>query len=230
MTGFWLYSGYDNVFYSKARSMARYGILIQNNGIWNTDTLLHDTAYFNQMINTSQTLNNSYGYLWWLNGKSSYMLPTLQTIFPGSYAPDAPSDMIAGLGKNGQILSISPSTGLAFVRMGNQPNSPVSEVTTLFCNQIWKKLNAIMCNSTSYNEQVKPTNSIYIYPNPAQTSINIAGLKNAQGTIEIFNTMGETVMRPNNQNNIDVTKLQSGIYFIEIRQGALFTRIKLAKN
>ena len=45
------------------------------------------------------------------------MLPTSQIVFPGSYAPAAPSDMFAGLGKNGQIVSISKRLGLVVVRM-----------------------------------------------------------------------------------------------------------------
>lgn len=146
MAGFWYKADYDNVFFSKARSMARYGILMQNNGIWNSDTLMRDTAYLRQMISTSQSLNLSYGYLWWLNGKSSYMAPGLQTVFPGSYAPNAPGDMFAGIGKNGQILCISKSTGLVVVRMGDAPSN-FGEVPTQFCDQIWQKLMEAMCVS-----------------------------------------------------------------------------------
>ncbi len=145
ITGAWAFSGYDNVFYSKARSMARFGLLMQNNCIWNKDTLLHDTSYIRQMTNTSQNLNLSYGYLWWLNGKASYMAPTFQFVFPGSFAPSAPSDMFAALGKNGQIVCVSKSAGLVVVRMGNQASS--GEVPTQFCNKIWEKLNAAMCST-----------------------------------------------------------------------------------
>lgn len=88
MNGIWLPSGFNNVYYSNARSMARYGILIQNHAVWNGDTLLHDVNYFNSMINTSQQLNKSYGYLWWLAGKESFMLPETQFVFNGSWAPD----------------------------------------------------------------------------------------------------------------------------------------------
>ncbi len=42
-----------------------------------------DNNYFNEMVNTSQSLNQAYGYLWWLNGKPSFMVPNLQTVFPG---------------------------------------------------------------------------------------------------------------------------------------------------
>ena len=48
-----------------------------------------DTNYFNQMTSTSQSLNNSYGYLWWLNGKSSYRLPVSQTVFFGKMFQNA---------------------------------------------------------------------------------------------------------------------------------------------
>ena len=229
MTGFWLFSGYDNVYYSKARSMARFGLLIQNNGIWNSDTLLHDSAYLHQMINTSQALNNSYGYLWWLNGKSSFMIPTLQNVFPGSYAPDAPSDMIAGLGKNGQILSISPGLGLVVVRMGNQPNSPLADVPTWFCNQIWQKLNSVMCNVSSTSEVLPSSKTVYAFPNPASTSFSIAGLKNESAEITISNSMGIPMMQFHNSTNIDISKLIDGIYIVEIRQEASFIRLKLVK-
>jgi CubicO group peptidase (beta-lactamase class C family) len=69
ITGLWVKLDYNNVLWSKARSMARFGILVQNGGTWNTTPVLTDPAYFQQMVNTSQDLNKSYGYLWWLNGK-----------------------------------------------------------------------------------------------------------------------------------------------------------------
>ena len=74
MTGSFFSVGYNNVFFSTARSMARFGLLILNQGNWNGNQLLTDAAYFNEMVNTSQNLNNSYGYLWWLNGKSNFMI------------------------------------------------------------------------------------------------------------------------------------------------------------
>ena len=79
MSGAWIPSG---VYFSKTRDMARFGLLTLNKGIWQSDTVLRDTAYFRAMTNTSQSFNLSYGYLWWLNGKASAMVPGLQTVFP----------------------------------------------------------------------------------------------------------------------------------------------------
>jgi CubicO group peptidase (beta-lactamase class C family) len=228
MTGAWAFSGYDNVFYSKVRSMARFGLLIQNNCIWNTDTLLYDTSYIHQMTNTSQSLNLSYGYLWWLNGKASYMVPTLQNIFPGAYAPAAPSDMFAGIGKNGQIVSISKSAGLVVIRMGNQVSS--GEVSTQFLNSIWEKLNAAMCNLTSINATNSNTKAISIFPNPANTEINIDLPSNDNAQIEISNAMGQVIIKEQNKNKIDISNLTNGLYFISVKQGQQSYTQKLIKQ
>ena len=228
MTGAWTFVDYDNVFFSKVRSMARFGLLMQNNCIWNTDTLLYDTTYIHQMTNTSQSLNLSYGYLWWLNGKSSYMVPTSQVVFSGSYAPAAPNDMFAGLGKNGQIVSISKSAGLVVIRMGNQVSS--GEVPTQFCNSIWEKLNAVMCNGTSINETNSKTKAISIFPNPANTEINIVLPANENAQIEISNAMGQVIIKDQNKNRIDISNLTNGLYFISVKQGQQSYTQKLIKQ
>lgn len=146
MDGFWFTVDHDNVYFSKARSMARFGLLMLNKAVWNTDTLLKDKKYVFDLTHTSQNINQSYGYLWWLNGQSSYMLPGLQFKFTGSFAPDAPKDMFAALGKNGQFLCIVPSLNLVMLRMGDPPTTN-SEVPVIMLNQLWQKLNAVMCVS-----------------------------------------------------------------------------------
>ncbi len=83
MTGLWV----NGVYYSKARSMARFGLLALNKGVWAGDSILKSRTYWNAMINTSQPYNDAYGYLWWLNGKSSFMSPGLQLVFNGSLVP-----------------------------------------------------------------------------------------------------------------------------------------------
>lgn len=225
MNGFWTTIDFDNVYYSNVRSMARFGLLIQGNGSWNNTPLINDTAYFNAMLNTSQNLNKSYGYLWWLNGKSSFMVPTSQFVFPGSYAPDAPADMFAGIGKNGQIVSIAPSSGLVMIRMGDAPNS--SEVPFILCNQIWQYINNFDCNlSTAANTFKK----IAIYPNPADNTIHIGNISNEDYEVKIMTILGKTVLQKNNQNAIDISGLSKGIYFTIVKQGAQIQTQKLIKN
>ncbi len=142
MDGFWRYSGYNHVYYSTARAMARFGILILNKGVWDNTTILGDEQYYKQMINTSQDINHSYGYLWWLNGKQSHMLPGFQFKIQKPIAPNAPGEMIAGMGKNGQLLNIIPSQNLIVIRMGDNPD--ISLVPAKFQDEMWAKLNAVM--------------------------------------------------------------------------------------
>jgi hypothetical protein len=146
MDGFWTTAGspYNNVFFSRARSMARFGLLALNRGVWATDTVLRDPAYFTAMTTPSQGLNQSYGYLWWLNGQQSYMVPTLQAVFPGMLMPDAPPDMICGLGKNDQLLNVVPSMNMVVVRMGN-PAYTSQSVAITFNNQVWQYINQLTC-------------------------------------------------------------------------------------
>ncbi len=142
MTGVFLKSGYNNVFYSTPRSMARFGLLILNGARWDTTAVLGDTSYFHAMVNTSQALNLSYGYLWWLNGKPTYMLPQTQFVFPGPLNPAAPPDMIAALGKNGQFINVVPGMNLVFIRMGDAPDGSLVPFT--LNNMIWEKLNPVL--------------------------------------------------------------------------------------
>lgn len=218
MTGAWLTLGYDNIYYSRLRSMARFALLIQNNGNWNGDTLLKDAVYLNQMLNTSQNLNLSYGYLWWLNGKSSYMVPGLQIQVPGSYAPDAPADLVSGIGKNGQIMSISKSKGLVLLRMGNPPSTN-SEVPYLICNEMWKRLNAIMCVGTAMNETEPDTWSVNFYPNPVNDELYINTHGRITEPVQIFNSIGQVVMQSDHLP-IRVSSLPSGFYFVSFKQGS----------
>jgi len=224
MTGGWATSNYDNVFYSNVRSMARYGLLIQGNGSWNGNQLINST-YFNQMVNTSQMLNKSYGYLWWLNGKSSFMVPTSQIVFPGSYAPDAPADMFAAIGKNGQILSIAPSSGLVVIRMGDAPDS--SEVPFVLCNQIWQFINNFDCN-LSLTESA--TSKISVYPNPSESIVHIDNLNTDDFDVKLTTLLGKVLIQKSNSNSIDISSLSKGMYILTVNQGKRSLTKKLIKN
>jgi len=142
MDGSYHRSGYNNVFYSTPRAMARFGLLLLNKGVWNGATVIPQ-SYFNLMTTGSQNYNLSYGYLTWLNGKNSYMVPQSQIVFTGELAVNAPNDMVAALGKNGQIINVVPSKNLVVIRMGDDTQD-TGLVCFKFQNDLWAKLNAII--------------------------------------------------------------------------------------
>ncbi len=142
MDGQWIINGHNHVYWSTARSMARFGILMQAGGRWDGIKILSDTAYLLASFNTSQSLNLSYGYLWWLNGKASFMVPQLQLIFSGYASPNAPADMFSALGKDGQLLNIVPSKGLVVVRMGSSASGGLVSLTLQ--DSIWERLKEVI--------------------------------------------------------------------------------------
>ena len=145
MTGLWV----NGVYYSRARSMARFGLMALNKGVWANDTLIHNSSYWNAMTNTSQQYNDAYGYLWWLNGKSSFMSPGLQFVFSGSLIPNAPADMFAALGKNDQKIYVVPSRNMVVIRTGESAYG-VALAFSPFDDMLWGKIDSLgyNCNYT----------------------------------------------------------------------------------
>jgi hypothetical protein len=207
-------SGDNNVMFSTARAMARFGLMILNRGVWNQDTIMHDMNYFDAMLNSSQSLNPSYGYLWWLNGKSSFMLPGLQSSFPGSFLPNAPNDLVSGIGKYCQYVNVVPSMNLVLVRMGNDPNGIGSLVPTILNDEIWRRLNNIQCSITQVNTSDKFIPAIY--PNPTSDFIQIQNVTNEQNLeYRLFDLQGRQI-DSGNSSTINVQQVYAGIYLLKI--------------
>ncbi len=142
MNGQWISQGYNNMYWSTARDMARFGLLILNKGKWSNIDVLSDTEYYEQMVNTTQSLNPSYGYLWWLNGKESIMFPSLPNSFNVALSDNAPIDLFAGMGTNGQFVEVIPSKNLIVIRMGNAADNSLGLFT--FHNEMWEKINLVI--------------------------------------------------------------------------------------
>jgi len=143
MQGAWIPIGYNRVYYSNTRSMARFGLLNLNNGHWDTTPILTDTNFITEMTNTSQELNKAYGYLWWLNGKESYKAPSSTLEFSGKLIDNAPNDLIAALGKDDQKLYVVPSQKLVVVRLGEDAGEDLLGPSS-FDNDLWEKINVLI--------------------------------------------------------------------------------------
>ncbi|MBU2928553.1 serine hydrolase domain-containing protein [Winogradskyella psychrotolerans] len=142
MTGNWVDLLGLSVYFSDTRSMARFGLLTYANGKWEDEQIVSEN-YISAATNTSQDVNLAYGYLWWLNGKSSYHLPQTQIEFPGTLIPDAPNDMFAALGKNDQKIYVVPSQKLVIIRMGQSADDDNFALSD-FDNELWIKINALI--------------------------------------------------------------------------------------
>ena len=142
MHGSWIPLEYNNVYWSSPRDAARFGLLLLNKGKWLDNQIMSDMNYYNAMISPSQLLNPSYGFCTWLNGQSAIILPGFTSSFNLPLSIDAPSDLFAAMGKNGQFIDVVPSRKIVVIRMGEAPDN--SLVPTAFHNDMWKKINAII--------------------------------------------------------------------------------------
>ena len=141
MTGSWIQSGNNIVYWSTTRSMARFGLMALNKGKWDENVIVNET-YFNAATSTSQNINLAYGYLWWLNGKASYHLPQSQLQLNGSLIPSGPSDMFMALGKNDQKIYVIPSKKMVVIRMGDAADNANLALSD-FDETLWEKISAL---------------------------------------------------------------------------------------
>jgi CubicO group peptidase (beta-lactamase class C family) len=222
MNGFFFPIGYYNINLSNARSMARFGLLLLNNGNWNGTEVINDQNYLNEMLNSSQNLNPSYGYLTWLNGKSSYMLPSpdVQFSITEPTLPNAPSDIYAAMGKDGQILNVSPSNKLILVRMGK--NDGNSLVGNQYNDTIWQKINNLPCQNNLYESNDKNTT---FFPNPVQNYI-FSSIFIENDEIELTDIYGKVILKQAFHEKIDVKDLPKGIYYLSLNKNAKFKFLK----
>ena len=214
MTGLW----YNGVFYSKPRSMARFGLLSLNRGVWGPDTILHDTAYFNAMVNTSQSFNPAYGYLWWLNGKTTFISPGSQYVFSGALMPNGPTDMFCALGKDDQKIYVVPSRNMVIIRTGASAYG-VALAFSPFDDELWGKIDSLGYGcSTGVSTTSERDMQISIYPNPANHIVNIS-LPGQRFSMDIYEPTGRLIYHNANNNGnsaADCSSFAPGIYIVII--------------
>ncbi|HJN48875.1 MAG: FG-GAP-like repeat-containing protein [Pseudomonadales bacterium] len=135
-------------FQTSARDLARFGLLMLAGGAWNGQMLTH-AGYMAEMIQPSQSLNPSYGYLWWLNGQPAGASDQQGLV------PSAPGDMFAAQGALGRKLYVVPSVELVVARIGNNPGRD-------FNREFWRRLmaaspNGSMCGQCDGAIAARPT-------------------------------------------------------------------------
>jgi CubicO group peptidase (beta-lactamase class C family) len=228
MAGLWIKTGENDIFYSKARDMARFGLLVLNKGIWQNDTIFKDKAYFDAMSQSSQTLNKSYGYLWWLNGKGQIVYPGLAASFNKDLVPDAPKDMFAALGKNDQKLYVIPSQNMIVVRMGDAADGPVPALSQ-FDNDLWKWINRLACTPGKVADF---TNFAQLYPNPTNGIVNVSLIKPIANW-SLIDAFGRTIEKGGFTSellNLDLSTFDAGAYTLILQEKEQTVYKKIIKN
>ena len=214
MQGLFVMSGNNNVFYSTGRSAARFGLFTLANGYWDGKEVLKNPTYITNMKNSSQNINPSYGYLWWLNGKGKVMLPGVQVMFNRDLNRFAPKDMFAALGKNDQKIYVVPSENLVVVRLGELGTANDTPVPIIYDEDLWERLKSIMNLSTATMETPLSENESSIL----KLNNDIIEIDNSVKVSEctLFGKDGKPLIKVFNTNMVNISQLPTGIYFAKI--------------
>lgn len=94
--------------YATARDWARFGLLCLQDGAWQGERVLPEGWIAYSTIPTPKS-RGRYGAHFWLNAGASWL-------------PDAPEDLFAMRGHDGQTVTIIPSHELVVVRLGHTPD------------------------------------------------------------------------------------------------------------
>ncbi len=208
--GAWIFVGNKRVFFSKSRAMARFGLLMLGEGNWDGKEIMTDKEYFTSMITPSQDINPSYGYLWWLNGQEKYRLPGSTLDFSGSIVPDAPSDMYAAIGINGQLIVVVPSENLVMIRIGENPDNSLVPIN--YINELWTEFEKVYCSVSSKN--IDASKEVELFPNPSSKTVLVSGVKDIE-KILIYDLAGELITQYDS-TVLDVSELARGAYILHI--------------
>jgi len=94
--------------YATARDWARFGLLYQNDGVFNKERILPE-GWIEQSTRPAPESLRGYGFQIWLNTGSDTTI---------KHYPDAPGDMFYADGFESQLIFIIPSKNLVVVRLG----------------------------------------------------------------------------------------------------------------
>lgn len=128
-----------------ARDLGRLGLLVLNGGTWGDERVIAEPA-LREVVTASQSLNEGYGLLWWLNAADRITRPSagpdgttvIDVESPTPLAPAAPRDMVAALGALDRTVYVVPSEELVLVRLGDKPGGEPRAFTPSF----WEHLEA----------------------------------------------------------------------------------------
>ncbi len=83
------------------------------------------------------------------------------------------------------------------------------------------------CSSSLSTFDIKKSNALKVFPNPAHNSINIKGLNEKNSSYKIFNSEGRMMMEGKTKgDNISVSHLSKGIYLLSINNNENYKFIK----
>ena len=128
---------------STAKDLALLGQMILHRGQVNGTTILADTFFLDDLVKPGSSMNPAWGWLWWNNNQTEFMLPRSDRIYEGRPIPNAPEDLFAARGAFANFLTIVPSLDIVVARTASPSAQNIS--VRSFENEFWRYLQAARC-------------------------------------------------------------------------------------
>lgn len=94
--------------------------------------------------------------------------------------------------------------------------------------------NSSACFTTGIQNSFAETAALQVYPNPATSSLNVYNELNTAYSISVYNFAGQKVMEVNslsgNIQKIDISSLNTGVYYLKLQSPEGFAVNKFIKN
>ena len=111
--------------------------------------------------------------------------------------------------------------------MGEAPGTSL-EVTPVYNNDIWKKINELSCNLSSTSSQ--NSDKTYIYPNPTKDALHIQSNSDLL-RICLYNSNGQKMLELSDINSpslyLPVKEYPTGLYFLQLENKSQTTMHKV---
>jgi N-formylglutamate amidohydrolase len=221
------------------------GYLLYDTELANTDSVLNTSEYvgYSSIQNLVATNVNTYTHsqllrgpfaLGTLLGNAGYpSVPSQQIPFPGTttnyfsggyntahHTSYVTSNTVNGLQMECNYANVRDS----YMSRKLFSDSLVSVIQKFLIKH--QTINFSNCTLTSI-EPVNSLDDLLISPNPAKDYIQISYNNSVTDfEIEIMNTLGQTLFKTNNQNTLNIEKLERGLYFIKLTDQHKNTKIQ----
>lgn len=210
MTGSFDKKNNNGYFVSNAQSMARFGLLLLNEGVWDNLAILGSADYFKQMTSPSQSMNNSYGYFTWLNGQKNYIHPSNSIEQKGPISKTAPKDLYTSIGENDQLINVVPSQKMVWVRLGKASKATKGVADLNYNDEVWEKIQHLKCKNKEANASRKTTSPSDFLKLTSKVPIKRIMVSDESGKIHYAAEINS------NELNIALSNFDKGAYFAKI--------------
>jgi CubicO group peptidase (beta-lactamase class C family) len=123
---------------ASANDLAKLGQMLLQRGQFAEHSVLSEDYYLDDMLSPGSKENPAWGWLWWINNQSHFILPDSLNTVTGVPVPAAPSDLYSTRDGKGSFLSVVPSLNMAVAVTAT--HAVGMRQALVFENEIWRRL------------------------------------------------------------------------------------------